>query len=630
MTVLGRAPRVVLGALLLWCVGLAATAPEMSGSCAIAAATIFAASLWRPGWGLLLLTALAPAAAILAAPPVRAAEFFGWTLLAAWLLRVWAPLAPSWPRAITIPALLYGAALIASWLRLSIGGAAGVSAFAMPLFLLHSIPTDHLVFSSPEPETWTLLQSSTGIAIFIAACGITRDDTRLIRYLTWVVVASAAVLSLATLIDIVVQSRTAESPSLFLLRYVQGERFSFHLADLNAAGSLYVLGAVAAAGGAMLRREQRFRWAALFLLLMPALWLTGSRTSYVALLAGFAVLWALQPHSQAVRHPKVAGAILAVVMIAATVVAFNWETEERGSAGRAVNLRSQFSVTSARMFVSSPLFGVGIGHYFDRSADFMPDELRQLYGNENAHNYFAQQFAELGVVGGALFVWLVAASLAAVWTRARRSSDYWFVGLSAGTAAYLLTCVTGHPLLVPEAALPFWAAFGALAGVSSGTANAASPTRLAAAAASLLLLLGVGLAAAAYSRTSAMPAESGFHGLEMAADGTQFRWMTRHGVTYAPSEPGFIRLRVRAEERTPNRPILIETAVAGRPVDRREVPPGRWMTYDIAASAPIRAPFRRVDLRVNQVWTQEVRLGRRRAFRPVTLMVAEIRWIPLK
>jgi hypothetical protein len=28
-------------------------------------------------------------------------------------------------------------------------------------------------------------------------------------------------------------------------------------------------------------------------------------------------------------------------------------------------------------------------------------------------------------------------------------------------AAYLLTCVTGHPFLVVEAAVPFWASLGA-------------------------------------------------------------------------------------------------------------------------------------------------------------------------
>ncbi len=80
-----------------------------------------------------------------------------------------------------------------------------------------------------------------------------------------------------------------------------------------------------------------------------------------------------------------------------------------------MNLRSQFLLTSARMFASAPVFGVGVGRYFDRSAEFMTPELRELYGNENAHNYFAQQFAELGLVGGLLFVWLIAAVLSQGW-----------------------------------------------------------------------------------------------------------------------------------------------------------------------------------------------------------------------
>jgi hypothetical protein len=41
-------------------------------------------------------------------------------------------------------------------------------------------------------------------------------------------------------------------------------------------------------------------------------------------------------------------------------------------------------------------------------------------------------------------------------------------------------------------------------------------------------------------------------------------------------------------------------------------------------------PFRRVDFRVNQVRTEEVRLGDRPARRPIGVMAAEIRWIPLR
>ena len=35
------------------------------------------------------------------------------------------------------------------------------------------------------------------------------------------------------------------------------------------------------------------------------------------------------------------------------------------------------------------------------------------------------------------------------------------LGLFLGVMAFLVTCVTGHPFLVVEASIPFWAALGA-------------------------------------------------------------------------------------------------------------------------------------------------------------------------
>jgi hypothetical protein len=37
-----------------------------------------------------------------------------------------------------------------------------------------------------------------------------------------------------------------------------------------------------------------------------------------------------------------------------------------------------------------------------------------------------------------------------------------------------------------------------------------------------------------------------------------------------------------------------------------------------------------VDFRANQMWTEEVRLGQRIARRPITVMAAEITWMPLR
>ena len=216
----------------------------------------------------------------------------------------------------------------------------------------------------------------------------------------------------------------------FLLRYVRGERFSLHMADLNAAGSLYVLGGIVAAAIAAGRASGRSFAIAALVVIAPAFWLTGSRTALVATLAGFLILAVVRQRKPATRVQLAAAAAGLLLLVIAGAFAVDWQPDVQGSAASSARLRSQFTQTSARMFASAPLFGVGIGKYFDRSSEFMPAEVRAIYGNENAHNYFAQQFAELGIVGGALFLWLVCSLLVAGWRGARaRPSDTMLAGL---------------------------------------------------------------------------------------------------------------------------------------------------------------------------------------------------------
>jgi hypothetical protein len=145
-----------------------------------------------------------------------------------------------------------------------------------------------------------------------------------------------------------------------------------------------------------------------------------------------------------------------------------------------------------------------------------------------------------------------------------------------------------------------------------------------------VLVTGVGLAALAYGRVTETPSDFGFHGFESAPDGTRFRWMTRHAVTYIPEGPGFLRLRLRAPDPPTRRPLVLETSIAGQVVDRRHVPAGQWVSYDVATRGRAPTSFRRVDFRVNQVRTEEVQLGARPARRPISVMAADIRWIPLR
>jgi hypothetical protein len=396
-----------------------------------------------------------------------------------------------------------------------------------------------------------------------------------------------------------------------------------------------VLAGLAAAAMGIFDRVRHLRWLALLAIMTPAVWLAGSRTAFAVLAGGIAVLlasarqWAFTP-----RQRMTAAGVLAVAILAAVLLT-DWRTDVRGTAGRAISLRSEFSRTTARMAASAPIFGVGIGQFFTRSSEFMSDDLRALYGNENAHNYFAQQFAELGIVGGLLFLWLAGVLLARGWraVRAVGAFDPLAVALFAGASGYLVTCFTGHPLLVPEAALPFWIAAGAIAGAArddAGEGRASKGYGVAAALVAALLAVEVGRGVVAYGRTEERPRDLGFHETETAEDGTSFRWVTQHGVTYVDDGAGFLRLRLRVPDLPQSRPLLVETWVSGRVVDRRPLPADTWTTYDVAIREAAGVPFRRVDVRVNQEWTQEVRLGLRAARRPISLMVAEIAFLPLK
>jgi O-antigen ligase len=625
VNVAGSALRLLVGAVLAWWVVLAAIAPEVPRIAVAAAAAIAAATLWTPGAGLVLTAAVTPAAQLLAAPPVRAAEMLAWTFLAVWLLSVWRPLArASLPHAVQIPAVLYGAALGTSWLMLTLGAAAGVASVALPQFLFHAIPGDHLIFSSPEPETWTLLQTTTGVALLLATMAVAAANRRVVQALAWALVISISALAAATLADVASQWSAAGYESWFLLRYVRGERFSLHLADLNAAGSLYVVAAMVAAA-ATLDRGRRGAALVALVFIVPALWLTGSRTSFGAGVVGLLTLAAVGERERT-RFRRIPAAIAASLVVIAGASAVDWQSDAQGSIARSAELRAQFMETSGRMFASAPVLGVGIGRYFDRSAEFMPAEVRAIYGNENAHNYFAQQFAELGVVGGVLFVWLACALVATGWRAAQPSAgDAAAVGLFAAVTAYLVTCVSGHPLLVPEAALPWWIAAGAaVVGVEHRPWTWSITQRVLVTAACVLLAFGIAREAVAFVRTTDVPPESGFHGRETAPDGTTFRWMTRHAVMYVPDEPGFLQLRLHAPDLPSPRTLAIETSVAGRVVDRHEVPPGEWVTYDVPSRGSAAAPFRRVDLRANQFWTQEITLGQRQARRPIAVMVGEV------
>lgn len=67
--------------------------------------------------------------------------------------------------------------------------------------------------------------------------------------------------------------------------------------------------------------------------------------------------------------------------------------------------RLELHAAALRMGSSFPIFGVGLGEFFRLSSilEFSRSPLMAHSGGENAHNYFLQTFAEVGIIGVACF-----------------------------------------------------------------------------------------------------------------------------------------------------------------------------------------------------------------------------------
>ena len=418
----------------------------------------------RPASGLLVVAALAtlggPIGDLVGASHVRVSEALMLTFLVGWLTRCVVRRESILDRSdsLSAPIALFALTVAAS---LVVTSAALQTSTAPPLAYVQMagrlLALGYLGGGYYETHNWyaaALLVE--GVLLVAAVLHLTRRrpdlQTAAARMLALGVVA-AAMLSVVRLG--IGFSRTAD-PFGLLIRALTAIRISAHVADLNAAGSHFVLALPLLWALGMVAGRWRPAWVLSIIPVVAALWLTGSRSAQFSILLVLgAVLSITAGRIALARLILVAAALIAIV----GAVIFARPGPESSVVATLQN-RWLFSQLSWHMFTSAPLFGVGISEYYVRSEALMPDGLRALYAAENAHNNFAQIGVELGVTGLGLFLWV----LASAWRRARRGllagSDPLLRGLVLGLAATLLTFLMGHPLLIGAFACSFWIALG--------------------------------------------------------------------------------------------------------------------------------------------------------------------------
>src|SRR6185503_15816807 len=319
-----------------------------------------------------------------------------------------------------------------------------------------TLATDYLVLQN---RVTAAIGFAAGVVLFLLAADICgRNAERRDRVLV-MMVAGAAGAGLLNVVRLVTAAMRREHAAAALWTYAMQSRINVQYPDWNAAGSHFAMMLVVTLALALTARRRSYLVP--LILIGAGLWLTGSRTAMAAVLVAAVGVIILR---QGPGRQRTIVALCAVATIAAVALAGWWWYPATRNDPAAFSLRTRLILWEAgiRMARDHPLFGVGIGGYWEFSHDYAPAFLDSFWrSHENAHNYFIQLLAELGIPGLMVFVGVIGASLRSAWApaAAARMSPVW----TAGLIAYLLTCLTGHPFLVPDATYPFWIALAVAA-----------------------------------------------------------------------------------------------------------------------------------------------------------------------
>jgi O-antigen ligase len=469
---------------------------------------------------------------------------------------------------------------------------------AKELFLT-LIARDYLVNSNPFSSTLLFLEGLVLVLVVADTCAADRSRRDAVLRMMLAGACAAAAINVLRIVTAAVQW---EDWPAVLLRYFMTLRVNVHHGDLNAAGSYFVMMLFVGLGLSWRRPVPLVLYG---VLMSATVWITGSRTALataflIPLIAGVAGL----------RASGRRGVVIAVAgFLVVSAVAFTlWRTYPRyrnDDPDRAVAIRLELARAALQMARAEPFFGVGLGRYYVLSNRYVGGVLAPFQkARENAHNNVLQILAELGIPGLLLFVSIVAIAMREAFRRAASVDAAW--GLFWGLAAFLLTCLGGHPLLAPAAAYPFWMCLGLAAALSTdGEQSLGCRAQLALAgiviiiAGTLPLRIAAGVREANVENTTV-----GLSAWQREPDGLRYRWSGGKSTFYVPSDARAVRIPLRHGTEGPPT-VEVRVFLDGREADGVRLQAGDdWRVLRIVLSKRgSRAPFFRIDLRAEEPGT---------------------------
>jgi O-antigen ligase len=565
----------------------------------------------KPQAGLPLVAATVPLAWYTAAqfwnPKVSWAEAVACAGIAGLSIAAARPRRSSLPVRLAAPAVIFGALVVVAMLA-----ALGVMRERLGPAFTDAIVThftqEHFTDLRGFPAVHAGMLLLEGVLLFSLAARAAAQSENVLRNVARAVAVGGGLAAVVNIGHLGAVAMRREQFWSAVGELTRSYRWNVAYGDYNAAGSYFVMVLLVAIALWWSERRLRALWAGCVATIAVAFWLTGSRAALLAgLLASVAVVLLLRLSRAPVRRRIFAAAAIAsaAVLLLVGVAAILPQRGDQHSALQATDVRIGLARTSFRMIATHPLFGIGLGEFYQRSGEpaFTDAELLAAFPvavHENAHDNFLQVAAELGAPGGLLFVWLVGVALATILLRAVATREPRWALTTAAAGAFVITWLAGHPLLVPEAAFAFWILVGASAGAALPAAQqpGASSRR-----AKILTALACGAVVLLLPwRMQALTREAEFEHVcigcspwQFSLDGIRHREAEGHATLFVPGDTAF---EVSVNPRT-GRPVQLELRLDGRVANVVMLAPRRWNDVRI----PMRTErtgqrYARLDVRV--------------------------------
>lgn len=576
-------------------------------------------------------------------PRVALAELWLFALLAPALLQVVLgrrPWRAGLPIAVPLIALLATASLIVTLYPFHLA-AGGVGRLAGAL---HQFARDDLVVTVSQRHpyasvlAWAILIE--GLALLWLIASHVRGRTDAVRRTCELLVACGAGATCVALQGIAQWWTGRNLLELWAAADPLLRRVNATFSDPNGLGTYLAMSLWLAIVSAALVDERRWQvaWAAAAMAVAAALVFTGSRAAWAAAAIGAVLFVAgvlrygvVRGRSARLLRRALMAAVVGGVAALAALSLYATIRDVRHSDQRTYvhtllytlnartpleeRLKGRFQLWAAaeRMIAARPVFGIGVGRYYKTLWTYAPDRDKLAGTQENAHNYFLQIGAELGLAGvlalAAIIVAAIRAASVAAGGRNRAPVRVMAVATGVAIVAQVLTWLTGHPLLMREGQFTFWPAVaGALllrhATAAAGDRQALGSMRLARGgawlAAALILALVPWRAARETRQVRLADLTFGLYDREVGADGRAYHWSTERAAFYVPSNAGAFTVPLRSLAPFPQR---VRVLLDGVLVDRVALTDHAWrvLRYQLPArrSAP---PFYRVEIVVDPVW----------------------------